>query len=98
LFAGSVVAVLALTSEAFACGQTPTKPKLDGVPSDGDVDVPTDVVPYFAYTGGRMPPDGDVKGRFTLSADDGTTMLARPRAADNSNYELVPDSRRATVR
>lgn len=80
---------------ARACSTLAPPPTLDGVPADGDTDVPTDVVPYYAFPDGIAPnngiaPSGEVPGTFTLTAQDGTVIDVTPRVADWWNYELVP--------
>jgi hypothetical protein len=42
-----------------------------GVPADGDVDVPTDVIPYYAYNT-SFGDGGMAVGRFSITAQDGT--------------------------
>jgi len=80
---------------ARACSSLAPPPTLNGVPADGDTDVPTDVVPYYAFSEGIAPnngsePSGEVPGTFTLTAQDGTVVDVTARVADWWNYELVP--------
>lgn len=83
------VAVSFATRGARACPNAALVIKLDGVPADGDEDVPTDVIPYYELV--DRVEGTDALARFTITAKDGTAMLARFRAADETHYELAPD-------
>lgn len=83
------VAVSFAARDAHACPNAAPEIKLDGVPADGDVDVPTDVIPYYAIL--DRVDASDALARFTITAKDGTVMLARFRVADETHYELAPD-------
>jgi uncharacterized protein (TIGR03382 family) len=82
-------AALASPQIARACTFPAPEPKFEGVPAEGDVGVPTDVVPYYQFSGG-IAPSGSVEGTFTLRAADGTSIDLTARVADRWNYELKP--------
>ena len=76
VLAGSV-ALLALARSAAACSYAEPPPELRGVPSDGQEDVPTDVVPVYSVN--RLNAFGDPSGLFRLRSVDGDEVAITTR-------------------
>jgi hypothetical protein len=100
-FAGAVVALIVAGASwapvVRACSSMAPDPTFEGVPADGDEDVPTDVLPYYRYPVGISPTNFDGSedagpGRFTLTAADGTEIALTARTGDVWNFELVPEA------
>jgi hypothetical protein len=65
-------------------------PALVGSPADGDVGVPTDVVPVYDRTAAGL--EGDPTARFELAGDNGEVIALTRRNKHVWGFELVPAS------
>ena len=89
VLAGSV-ALLVLARSAAACSYAEPPPELRGVPSDGQEDVPTDVVPVYSVS--SLNAFGDPSGLFRLRSVDGDEVAITTSPAGNWHGELRPEA------
>lgn len=77
---------------AAACSTIAPPPALDGFPTDGSVDVPTDVIPIFSRLSAQIadPAAGDAV--FELTAASGEKVALTHRQSHVWHFELVPAS------
>lgn len=88
-----VLAILTLPSppRARACVIDPGDPRFDGIPADGDTDVPTNVVPIFFFLPWYEEPTTEgVPGTFVIETLDGKTVETTAQPAASQWFEIVP--------
>ncbi|HYQ02362.1 MAG TPA: Ig-like domain-containing protein [Polyangiaceae bacterium] len=73
-----------MTPSASACSTIAPPPALNGYPSDGATDVPTDVVPFYKSIYSTSLNDAT----FSLTSATGEAMVARATTAQLDTYEL----------
>jgi hypothetical protein len=74
---------------ASACSTTPPPPALVGSPSDGDVEVPTDVLPFYDSTAAEIQDLTQVE--FSLTSSTGDSIGIKANATYQGTFELTPD-------
>jgi hypothetical protein len=77
----------ALTRPAPACSIAAPPPALIGYPSDGDVEVPTDVVPFYESPSVYLDLE---TAEFTLTSSTGELIAAQAAATQEYTVDLTP--------
>lgn len=75
---------------ANACTVPVPDPSLFGTPADGDVAIPTDVVPYYAVPIMFIGAD-QIPGEFTLTSENGASISLTPKIVNQTFFELTPE-------
>jgi hypothetical protein len=78
---------------ARACSRIQEPPVLRGTPADGDIDVPTDVVPVYDLVAAQMYDGVAATAAFSLVDDVGNTVPAALFMSYLTGFELVPATR-----
>ena len=90
LSAGSLV--MGLTArEAGACSTALPPPALVGSPANGDVDVPTDVVPYYSRSAALLEQGIEFDIALSLVSTDGDVVTVSVESKYGDAFELVPE-------
>jgi MYXO-CTERM domain-containing protein len=87
---GAFFCVLSRGERATACSVSYPPPALAGYPTEGKTDVPTDVVPVFAYFEANLSSQAELpRATFELVSDSGATIAATARTTYATHFELV---------
>lgn len=85
---GVVFAVAIAPREARACSVAAPPPDLRGMPTDGDVAVPTDVVPFYDWSEAGLTDDTKPSAQFILTSDLGEMIPLTARWTYVWDFEL----------
>lgn len=85
-------AVLATSARADACTIAPPPVALRGYPTEGETNVPTDVVPVFSIYGANILNEQTLAlTAFELTSPSGANVAVSARMAFTYDFELVPE-------